>query len=52
MKKDLVTLLIKEVCQGKICENCNFCKPVTGCYLTDIINIIKNYKKENDIYEK
>ena len=52
MKKNLVTLLIKEVCQGKICENCNFCKPVTGCYLTDIINIINKNEKENVIYEK
>lgn len=49
MKKDLVSLLIKECCKGKICEECSFLHSDFKCYLTDIINIIK---KENDNYEK
>ena len=53
MKNDLISLLIKEVCQVRMCENCDFWKPNDdGCYLIDIIEIIKNTKKENDIYEK
>ena len=53
MKNDLISLLIKEVCQVRMCENCSFWKSDDdGCYLIDIIEIIKNYKKENDIYEK
>lgn len=48
MKNDLISLLIKEVCQDRMCGNCNFWKPNDdGCYLIDIIEIIKNYKKEN-----
>ena len=53
MKNDLISLLIKEVCQVRMCGNCNFWKPNDdGCYLIDIIEIIKNNKKENDNYEK
>ena len=62
MKKDLISLLIKEVCQDRMCENCSFWKPNDdgcylididdGCYLIDIIEIIKNNEKENDNYEK
>lgn len=52
MKQDLIVLLIKEVCQGKKCESCNFCKPVNGCYLIDIINILKKNERENENYEK
>ena len=49
MKNDLISLLIKEVCQVRICENCSFWKPNDdGCYLIDIIEIIKNNKKENE----
>ena len=48
MKNDLISLLIKEVCQVRMCGNCDFWKPNDdGCYLIDIINIINNYKKEN-----
>ena len=53
MKNDLISLLINEVCQVRMCENCNFWKlDEDGCYLIDIIEIIENYKKENDKYEK
>lgn len=48
MKKDLIILLIEEVCQGRICQTCNFCKPVNGCYLTDIINILKKNENEKE----
>ena len=52
MKKDLVSLIIKDCCKGRKCDECPFLHSDFKCYLTDIINIIKNYKKENDIYEK
>ena len=53
MKNDLISLLIKEVCQVRMCENCSFWKPDDdGCYLIDIIEIINKNEKENDIYEK
>ena len=49
MKNDLISLLIKEVCQVRMCENCSFWKSDDdGCYLIDIIEIIKNNKKENE----
>ena len=48
MKNELISSLIKEVCHGRMCGDCGFWKPDDdGCYLIDIINIIKNYKKEN-----
>ena len=53
MKNDLISLLIKEVCQVRMCENCSFWKSDDdGCYLIDIIEIINKNEKENDIYEK
>ena len=53
MKNDLISLLIKEVCHVRMCGDCGFWKlDDDGCYLIDIIEIIKNYKKEFDIYEK
>ena len=49
MKNDLISLLIKEVCQVRMCENCSFWKPDDdGCYLIDIIEIINKNEKEND----
>ena len=51
MKKELISLLIKEICKGKTCEKCKYNK--IGCYLIDMIELIKKYDiKENDIYEK
>ena len=51
MKKELTSLLIKEICKGKTCEKCKYNK--IGCYLIDMIELIKKYDvKENDIYEK
>ena len=51
MKKDLVRLIIKDCCEGRECDECPFSHSDSHsdfkCYLTDIINIIKNYKKEN-----
>ena len=50
MKKDLVSLIIKECCEGRKCDVCpfsHFSDLGFKCYLIDIINIIKNYKKEN-----
>ena len=48
MKNDLISLLIKEVCQVRMCENCSFWKPDDdGCYLIDIIEIINKNEKEN-----
>ena len=52
MKNDLVTSLIEECCKGRECDVCPFSHSDFKCYLIDIINIINNYKKENDIYEK
>ena len=53
MKNDLISLLIKEVCQVRMCENCSFWKSDDdGCYLIDIIEIINKNEKENDNYEK
>ena len=45
--KDLVSLIIKDCCKGRKCDECPFLHSDFKCYLTDIINIIKNYKKEN-----
>ena len=54
MKKDLlVSLIIKDCCKDRKCNECPFSVSDSDsysafkCYLTDIINIIKNYKKEN-----
>lgn len=52
MKNDLISLLVKEFCGDRICENCNFWKPNGGCYLIDIIEIIKKNERENGNYEK
>lgn len=52
MKKDLSSLLIKECCKGKKCEECGFLNPNFHCYLQDIINIINKNEKEYDNYEK
>ena len=52
MKNDLILLLVKEFSENRICENCNFWKPNDGCYLIDIIEIIKKNEKENGNYEK
>ena len=49
MKNDLISLLIKEVCQVRMCENCSFWKSDDdGCYLIDIIEIINKNEKENE----
>ena len=50
MKKDLVRLLIKNCCRGKECNDCPFLDPNFGCYLEDIISILK--KNENGDDEK
>ena len=47
MKDDLISLLIKDCCKGSECDECPFLRLDFKCYLTDIINIIENYKKEN-----
>ena len=52
MKKDLVSLIIKDCCKGRECGECPFSYSEFKCYLIDIIEIIKNNEKENDIYEK
>ena len=51
MKKELISLLIKEICKDKTCNKCKYNK--IGCYLIDMIELIKKYDiKENDNYEK
>ena len=51
MKKELISLLIKEICGNKTCNKCKYSK--IGCYLIDMIELIKKYDiKENDNYEK
>ena len=51
MKKELVSLSIKEICNNKTCNKCEYSK--IGCYLIDMIVLIKKYDiKENDNYEK
>ena len=51
MKKDLTSLLIKEICKGKTCEKCKYNK--IGCYLVEMIELIKKYDvKGNEYYEK
>ena len=52
MKQDLVSLLIKECCKGRKCENCGFRDKSFHCCLSDIIEIIKKNEKENENYEK
>lgn len=52
MKKDLISLLIKNCCTGRQCTECSFLSSNFKCYLTDIINIIKKNEKENENYEK
>ena len=47
MKNDLINLIIKDCCKGRECDECPFSHSDFKCYLTAIINIIKNYKKEN-----
>ena len=48
MKKDLVSLIIKYCCKGRECDECPFSHSDFKCYLIDIIEIIKNNKKENE----
>ena len=50
MKKELISLLIKEICKDMTCNKCKYSK--IGCYLIDIIEIINKNEKENDNYEK
>ena len=46
MKKELTSLLIKEICKNKTCDKCKYKK--IGCYLVDMIELIKKYDvKEN-----
>ena len=47
MKILLINLLIKDCCTGRECDECPFLNSDSKCYLIDIIDIIKNYKKEN-----
>ena len=47
MKKELISLLIKEICNDKTCNKCKYSK--IGCYLIDMIELIKKYDvKENE----
>ena len=48
MKEELISLIIKDCCKGRECDECPFLNSNSKCYLIDIINIIKNYKKENE----
>ena len=43
MKKELTSLLIKVCCKGMTCENCIYCKQGLGCYLINMIELIKKY---------
>ena len=56
MKNNLINLIIKDCCKDRECDECPFSHSDSHsefkCYLIDIINIINNYKKENDNYEK
>ena len=47
MKKELISLLIKEICNDQTCNKCKYNK--IGCYLIDMIELIKKYDiKENE----
>ena len=47
MKKELISLLVNEICKDKTCNKCKYSK--IGCYLIDMIELIKKYDiKEND----
>ncbi len=48
MKKDLISLLIKDCCKGRHCDECPFLHSGFKCYLTDIINIIEKENENND----
>ena len=52
MKKELISLLIKEICNDKTCNKCKYSK--TGCYLipSELRDYIVKICEENDIYEK
>lgn len=52
MKKDLISLLIKDCCKGRSCNECPFLSSQSKCYLINIIEIIKNNERENENYEK
>jgi hypothetical protein len=52
MKKDLISLLIKDCCKGRCCDECPFLSSQSKCYLIDIIEIIKKNERENENYEK
>ena len=52
MKKDLISLLIKDCCKGRRCDECPFLNSQFKCYLTDIINILEKNEKENENSEK
>ena len=43
MKKELTSLLIKGCCKGMTCEKCIYCEYGLGCYLIDMIELIKKY---------
>ena len=47
MKKELISLLIKEICNDQTCNKCKYNK--IGCYLIEMIELIKKYDvNEND----
>ena len=56
MKDNLINLIIKDCCKDRECDECPFSHSDSHsdshsefkCYLIDIINIINNYKKENE----
>ena len=49
MKQNLISLLIKDCCKGRECDECPFLDLNFKCLLRDIINIIE---KEYDKNEK
>ena len=53
MKKELISLLIKEICKDMTCNKCIYCKHGLGCYLINMIELIKKYDiKGCNNYEK
>lgn len=47
---DLVSeVLYKNCCKGKICSKCKYDTRKVNCHIINILKIIRDYEKENEI---
>ena len=45
----IADILYNYCCKDKECKNCKFKGLNYDCYICDVVKIIENYEKENDL---